>query len=63
MVTARLSGEPEEARGGGGGGGGGCNVHMCIVPKREDERVEDERKSRRSPRMSPLSIIQITAWY
>lgn len=43
-------------------GVGGGVVHMCIVPKREDERVEDERKSRRSPHMSPLSIIQITAW-
>lgn len=33
--------EPEEAR-----GGGGCNVQMCIIPKREDERVEDERQKR-----------------
>lgn len=26
--------------------GGFDNVHMCIIPKREDERDEDERQKR-----------------
>lgn len=45
----------QAVRGGAGGWvffSGVCNVHMCISPKRQDERVEDERQQTHSSNVS-----------